>query len=224
MATYRACSPLFGQCQDNTLESSKTVDNTTAIGKMIEVTVKPNFKETILYADDDVAEKVKIFDNADITLGIDELDLMAATEMFGFTTTEVTSNSEKVKTVAEKYDTQPNYGAFGYIYGAMKERKQTYVVVVLHRAIFDLPEEKATTMGESITFSTPSISGKAYKDVDGNWRTRCFNISTLEKAKIILEKLTKFDSIADSAKVSTSGDGDSTIEIPEDEDVENPDE
>lgn len=210
MATYRACSPLFGKCEDNTIEKSKAIDSTTAIGKMVEVTVKPNIKEAVLYADDDVAEKVKIFDNADITLGIDELDLTAAKEMFGLSTAEASSN----KIIIERYDTQSNYGTFGYIYGIMKNSKRTYVAVVLHRAIFDLPEDKATTMGENITFSTPSISGKAYKDEDGNWRTRCFDISTLSDAKTILDKLMKFENTASLTSMQSADDGDVAIEVP----------
>ena len=63
--------------------------------------------------------------------------------------------------------------------------------------------------GETITFNTPSITGKAYKDEDGCWRTRVFNIKTLEKAKEILNKLI---TRAESTLIATSStNGDTTI-------------
>lgn len=213
MATYSACSPYFGKCEDNTIENSKSIETAVAIGKMIETTVKPNFKEVTLYADDAIAEQVKALDYADVTVGIDELSFEAAKDMFGFTTL---SSFKDGSLVIEKDDAQPNYGTYGYIHGVMKGGKKTYVATMLHRVLFELPEDKVTTMGESIAFSTPSISGKAYKDSAGEWRTRCFDIGTLKEAKEILEKLVKRDATTLSA-ISTASGGDSIVEIPSDD-------
>lgn len=203
MATYRACSPYFGKCEDNTIEKSKTIKNAVPIGKMVEATIKPNIKEATLYADDGVAEQVKIFDYADVTLGIDELSLEAAKDMYGW---NAESDFSDGTLIVEKDDAQPNYGTYGHIHGVIKNGKRSYVVTMLHRVIFELPEEKVTTMGESLTFSTPSITGKAYKDSAGEWRSRCFDIETLEQAKIILEKLEKRDATTLSSASITDGD------------------
>ena len=67
MASYRAFSSKFGKCETNALSDCLSVSTLVDIGKLIEVTVKPNYKEATLYADDGVAEKFRAFDYADIT-------------------------------------------------------------------------------------------------------------------------------------------------------------
>lgn len=188
MASYRAFSSKFGKCKTNLLKNSLEIDGYLDIGKLIEVTIKPNYKEAVLYADDGVAEKYKAFDYADITLGVDEISLDAASAMFGLETSQLEKFTGVTKLV-ENDEANSNYGTYGYIYGTQKNNIKTFVVVVLHRALFDIPEDKVTTKGDTVTFNTPSITGKAYPDANGEWRTRCFGIKTVEEAKIILDTI-----------------------------------
>lgn len=209
MASYKGCNPLFAKCKTNEFTDSKNVSATPKqIGKLIDITIKPNYKEATLYADDDIAEQIKEFDSADITLGVDEMDLDAFTEMFGHTSQNVKDLADG-KIITEKGDTPANFGTHGHIYAISKNNVTTFVACMLHRVKFEQPEEKVTTKGETITFNTPSITGKAYKDEDGCWRTRVFNIKTLEKAKEILNKLI---TRAESTLIATSStNGDTTI-------------
>lgn len=83
MAKFKACGSTFAKCTSNKLADSKNVGDAVTIGKMIEVTVKPNFKEALLYADDEIAEQIREFDSAEVTLNIDEIAIEAAVEIFG---------------------------------------------------------------------------------------------------------------------------------------------
>lgn len=209
MASYKGCSSLFAKCKSNEIEDSKNVSETPKkIGKLIDITIKPNYKEASLYADDEIAEQIREFDSADVTLGVDEIELDTFTEMFGHTLQSV-KDSEDEKIITEKGDTPANFGAYGHIYAISKNNVTTFVACMLHRVKFEQPEEKVATKGESITFNTPSITGKAYKDEDGCWRTRVFGIKTLAEAKTILEKLVKR---TENTLIATSStDGDTTI-------------
>lgn len=188
MARYKACYPIFGKCADNTPEKDSAIDDFVAIGKMVDVEIKPNFDEAVSYGDDGIAEQVKEFKDADITNNIDELALAAAKKMYNFDESE--DNENLIVDNAEKTS---NYGSYGYIYGRRKNGVTSYTAVMLHRVLWDLPSEKSTTKGDSITFENESLTGKAYRDRAGQWRTRMFNIATLSEAKTILQKLVKRD-------------------------------
>ncbi len=203
MAKFKACGSTFAKCTSNKLADSKTVGEPVTIGKMIEVTVKPNFKEATLYADDDIAEQIREFDSADISLNVDEIAIEAAVEIFGLT--KGTLSNYTAVYITESGDTDSNYGTYGFIYATIKDRAIAYNVYMLHRVKFEPPEDKMQSKGSDITFSTPTISGKAYNDSDGNWRTRVFGIDTLANAKKVLSELITRESTA----FSTSSTADS---------------
>lgn len=203
MAKFKACGSTFAKCTSNKLADSKTVGDAVAIGKMIEVTVKPNFKEALLYADDEIAEQIREFDSAELTLNIDEIALNAAVEIFGLKKSELKGYTAVF--VTEDGSTDSNYGTYGFIYASIKDGTTSYNAYMLHRVKFELPEDKIQTKGENIAFSTPTISGKAYKDIDGKWRTRVFEIKTLADAKKILAELVTRTSAAFTT--ASTGDG-----------------
>nr|DAO28460.1 MAG TPA: tail tube protein [Caudoviricetes sp.] len=187
MAKFKACGSTFAKCTSNKLDDSNTVGKPVTIGKMIEITIKPNYKEASVYADDGIAEQIKEFDSAELTLNIDEIALDAAVEIFGLKKSELKEYTAVF--ITEDGSTDSNYGTYGFIYASIKDGTTSYNVCMLHRVKFELPEDKIQTKGENITFSTPTISGKAYVDKDGKWRTRVFGLKTLADAKKVLAEL-----------------------------------
>ena len=171
MAKFKACGSTFAKCTSNKLADSKNVGDAVTIGKMIEVTVKPNFKEALLYADDEIAEQIREFDNAEVTLNIDEIAIEAAVEIFGLKKSELKEYTAVF--VTEDGSTDSNYGTYGFIYASIKDGTTSYNVYMLHRVKFELPEDKIQTKGENITFSTPTISGKAYTGGNTGHSCRC---------------------------------------------------
>lgn len=186
MAKYKACSVHFNKCTQNDLAHSTTVDSTgVSIGKLMDVDIKPNRAESVLYADDDVAEKVSLFKDADVTVNVDELPYAAYTALFNEAakqTTDTNAANRKSMYISDS-STNPNYGTLSYIYANMKNGVTTYTVVCYHRVMFDVPEEKNTTKGENITFEGTGLTGKAYPDQNGQWRTRVPGFTTLAAAE-----------------------------------------
>ncbi|MBQ8574825.1 MAG: hypothetical protein IJ447_02115 [Clostridia bacterium] len=189
MAGISAAKPMFAPM----LEKSKITDPSygaaQAVGKMISVEVKPQYKSGTLYADDGVAEEKKVFNYADVILNTSTLPLACAAVMFGKSNT----NPETGDDIYDNVNDEAQYGAFGYIYGQVVDKKTSYVVVFLPKVMFDVPEEKSETQGENITFQTPTINGKAYFSDAGDWRikTPC---TTMAEAIIALEsKFTSYN-------------------------------
>lgn len=206
MAKFKACGSTFAKCTSNKLDDSNTVGKPVTIGKMIEITVKPNYKEASVYADDGIAEQIREFDSAEVTLNIDEIAIDAAVEIFGLKKSELKKYTAVF--VTEDGSTDSNYGTYGFIYASIKDGTTSYNVYMLHRVKFELPEDKIQTKGENITFSTPTISGKAYMDKDGKWRTRVFGLETLADAKTVLAELVARTS--DAFTTAPAGDSSTT--------------
>lgn len=179
MAFYSACKPTFCRHASNKLTDSLKPDagKKAVLGKMIKVEVKPQYAEGELYGDNGIAESKKIFKYADISLNTTTLPWLAFECMYGITASKV---SDKTLYVDKDSDEQ-RFGTFTYVYGEVVDGVTKYIACLLHRVKFDLPEESYETTNDSITFGTPTISGKAYADESGDWRTRC-EYNTLAEA------------------------------------------
>ena len=133
--------------------------------RAIQFTVTPNFAEGSLAADDDPnAEYDKEFIDADVTLGTDTISDTWRQDMFGNT---VTSDE-----VAANKDDEPNYVGVAVIGQQKIKGVRSWVAVFLPMVKFTEPAEEFETKGSSITYKTPSISGKAKTDASGNWKYR----------------------------------------------------
>lgn len=168
MAGISAAKPMFAPMQEQTKTTDPLYGAAQAVGKMISVEVKPQYKVGTLYADDDVAEEKKVFNYADVVLNTSTLPLACAAVMFGKTNT----NPKEGEDIYDNVNDEAQYGAFGYIYGQVVDKKTSYIVVFLPKVMFDVPEEKSETQGENITFQTPTINGKAYISDSGDWRIK----------------------------------------------------
>ena len=62
------------------------------------------------------------------------------------------------------------YVGFGFVKGEMVNNVTTYVAVWIPKVKFTPPAEKCTTKGDSITWNTPTITGKGMADNAGFWR------------------------------------------------------
>lgn len=200
MARISAAKPMFAKCKTNQLEDDTPYATPEAVGKMIGVEVKPQYKTATLHADDGIAEEKKVFNYADVILNTSTLPLKVAASMYGRNVTNPEDGDEIIDNI---YD-EPNYGAFGYIYGEVVNNVTSYVVVFLPRVKFDMPEEKFETLGENITFNTPTINGKAYANKDGDWRIKKSHPSMSTAISGLSSMFTKY--------TTQSTEGDNTVE------------
>ncbi len=133
-----------------------------ALGKAISIEITPNFNEASLYADDGLAEYVKEFKDADITLGTSTIPAALHAVMFGHTVEENAITFNK--------DDQNAYVGFAVISQTINDDERKYEAIFIPKVKFSDSSDSFETKGDSVTFKTPSISGKASAEDDGVWK------------------------------------------------------
>lgn len=134
-------------------------------GKAISTAVTPNYNEVPLYADNQQTEYVSEFKNANVSIGTDRLPSEAAKIMFGHT---VAVNGEE----ASKSEDEAGYIGYGFITAEQLDGVKKYRACVLLKVKMKEGEESFETKGDSIVFKTPSLSGTASANEDGEWRIK----------------------------------------------------
>lgn len=174
MAQFKASLPVFAPIKTET-DSTITYENGAFVGKMVKTEIKPNKVEGSLYADDALAEYETEFKDADITLETSTIPAEVFVSMFGETKTEGTgSTTPKPVVLTSKAGDAPVYGGYGFISVEVVDGVRKYLMYFVHKVKFSLPSETHTTKGDSITFNTSSIEGKAVADKSGAWRTKSY--------------------------------------------------
>ena len=143
---------------------NKTYGEPFAFGKAIGVQVTPNYAEGSLMADDEQAEYDKEFNYAELSLNTSTIPLKANNIMFGHTV------DEERKNVRFNKDDQASYVGQGWISVEKVDGKRSFVGNILYKAKYTEPADDHTTQGDSIEYKTPSISGRASSDDDGDWK------------------------------------------------------
>lgn len=143
---------------------NKTYGEPFAFGKAIGVQVTPNYAEGSLMADDEQAEYDKEFNYAELSLNTSTIPLKANNIMFGHTV------DEERKNVRFNKDDQASYVGQGWISVEKVDGKRSFIGNILYKAKYTEPADDHTTKGDSIEYKTPSISGRASSDDDGDWK------------------------------------------------------
>lgn len=134
-------------------------------GKAVSTAVTPNINEADLYADNMQVESVKEFKNASVTLGVDRLPANAAQALFGHDTDEDGTETSNAN------DSAP-YVGYGFITAEMVDGIKKYRACILLKVQFAEGEESYETKGDNIVFNTPTLSGTAMSNNDGDWRVK----------------------------------------------------
>lgn len=142
--------------------------------RAIAFSVAPTFAEAALACDDDPhGEYEKEFVEADVTLGTDTVPVDVNEVLFGATASASASGTgAEVNVVTYKKDDQANEVGTAVIGDEVLHGVKKWVAVFLPRVKYADPGENFETKGSSITYKTPSITGKAYAETDGTWRKR----------------------------------------------------
>jgi hypothetical protein len=142
--------------------------------RAIAFSVAPTFAEAALACDDDPhGEYEKEFVEADVTLGTDTVPVDVNEVLFGATASASASGTgAEVNVVTYKKDDQANEVGTAVIGDEVLHGVKKWVAVFLPRVKYADPGEDFETKGSSITYKTPSITGKAYAEADGTWRKR----------------------------------------------------
>lgn len=142
--------------------------------RAIAFSVAPTFAEAALACDDDPhGEYEKEFVEADVTLGTDTVPVDVNEVLFGATVSASASGTgAETNVVTYKKDDQANEVGTAVIGDEVLHGVKKWVAIFLPRVKYADPGEDFETKGSSITYKTPSITGKAYAETDGTWRKR----------------------------------------------------
>lgn len=160
-----------------------TYSNGFRIDKAISTSVTPEYAEGSLYADNAEAEYIKEFKGAAVNAGTRSLPVIAKTVMFGH---RMTDSGEEISNA----DDGGKYVGYGFISREVKDGIKKFMACILLKVKFNEGEESFETKGDSITFKTPSISGRAtvigisYGNVKkDDWRIKSPFFDTEEEAE-----------------------------------------
>lgn len=170
MAKIGVSKPLYAIYSES--NGTVTYSDGGVLGKATEVDITINTSEdNNLYADNGIAETDRAFSDGSITIGTDDLSQEVSKAILGviekdlptiagITPPEGTTYKELV------FDDQmvTPYLGVGIIVKGQKNNKVYWRPIVFTKVMFNVPDDAATTQGESIEWQTPSLVGTILRD------------------------------------------------------------
>lgn len=139
------------------------------MGKAISASFEPNESDNNpLYANNAIAENdASNGSGGTLTLTLDHLDLDAACDLYGLTktTASVTVSSASVSGTGVKYtgtETPAPVGVAFIRWNQINDDRGNHEVVLFRRVTFKVPSVSGETLGESIEWQTPELTGDVY--------------------------------------------------------------
>ena len=147
-------------------ESSVTFSEGKRIGKGITINKSNEYSETKLYADNELAESDESFSKGTLTINTDDYGfkkedvLPVQAYLFGHEY-KPANESEPEQLIKSSSDKRPFLG-IAYIKTRKKNGELSYEVTLIYKVKFNPSAEDSKTKGESVEFSTPTITGSVY--------------------------------------------------------------
>lgn len=136
-------------------------------GKAINTSVTPNYNTAALFADNAQDEDVRELKNATVELGVNTIPIKAGEILFGHKITKDEDEDE-----VSNIDDSGSYVGYGFITAEMISGVKKYRGCFLPKVKFSEGAESYKTKGDSIEFSTPTISGTAIGNNAKDWRRK----------------------------------------------------
>lgn len=149
--------------------------------KAIRVDINLNISDSPLYADGEVAERLREFIDGTITFTPDDLSQEVRGDWLGNDTEEEKVGEETVEVLDSSTDDTQGYFGFGYIIPKVKNKVRQYRAIFFPKVQFGEPNETAETKGQNITWQTPAIEGKIMRRIDTKWK-REITVTSLDTA------------------------------------------
>lgn len=151
--------------------SNVTYSNGMVAGAAVEYTASWTTSENNpLYADNKIKENdAGTFQSGELTLGTSDLTQDISKLILGLKEATFSyGESKEVKELVYDDDMQSPYLGFGVIELHQNDDVDEYRAVFLPKVQFALPENTATTKGETVEWQTPSITGTIYRSDQEN--------------------------------------------------------
>ncbi len=164
MAIKGLAIPFLGKYENN--DGSVSYSQPTVAGAAVEYGVSwTTSDDNPLYADNAIKENDNgTFQSGELTLGTDDLTENVSKFVLGLKTKEVSYGAgKKVNVTVYDDEAKAPYFGFGIIEMHQIDNVDSFRVVFLPKVQFKLPENAATTKGESIEWQTPSITATVFR-------------------------------------------------------------
>lgn len=160
-------------------EASGVVSYTdgTLIGKAVEFSTSiETADENNLYADNAIAETDTTFGGGTLTISTDDLSQSASALILGITPSNITIGGETVSELIYNDDMVPPNLGYGTIVKKKVGGAYKYRAVILTKIKFQVPDESATTQGETIEWQTPTLTATIMRDdsTKHDWKREAF--------------------------------------------------
>ena len=167
-------------------------------GEAIETSVTPNSNEASLFGDNKQIESVAEFKNANVSLGVTKMPIIAAAVVFGH---KVNDAGEEISNAEDS----AGYVGYGFITAEMEDGIKKYRACVLYKVKFKEGEDAYSTKGDSIVFKTPTLSGIAMARDDGEWRKKSPYFNSLAEADLWIQKILNVVETCETPEASVAG-------------------
>ncbi len=178
MAIIGVSKPQYAIYAEN--NGAVTYSSGGTLGKMTEVSVEiESSEDNNLYADNGIAETDREFSGGTMTLSTDELSQEVSKAILGIkeqALEDITGIDEEGLKELIYDDTQViPYLGVGFIIKKKVAGVTKWRAVVLTKIMFSVPNDAATTQGESIDWQTSELSGTIMKDGTSThmWKREC---------------------------------------------------
>jgi phi13 family phage major tail protein len=191
MATIGVSKPYYGVYANN--DGTITYTGGEVFAKAIEFSASiDSGEDNNLYADNGIVETDRSFGGGSISVTTDEISQAASAALLGVTsrTIAVGTNPSVTELVYDDDMTVPDLG-FGIIIKKKVNGAYKYRAVFFHKIKFNIPEDAATTQGESIEWQTPTIEGTIMRDDSAKhgWKSEVTVDTEAEAEAYIKQKL-----------------------------------
>lgn len=164
MATIGVSKPYYGKYVNT--DGVITYTGGALFAKAIEYSSSiDSGEDNNLYADNAIAESDRSFNGGSLSVTTDDIEQAAAAAMLGITAKTITvGESTDISELVYDDDMEiPDLG-FGIIIKKKAGNAYKYRAVFLHKIKFNIPDDAATTQGETIEWQTPTIEGTIMRD------------------------------------------------------------
>lgn len=163
--------------------------NAIKCGKAMNTSVTPNYNEASLFADNGEDENVKELKNVSVELGVNTVPKEAVEVIFGHMVAEDGTETSNI-------NDSGSYVGYGFIVAESNSGVKKYRACLLTKVKFKEGAESYQTKGDSIVFSTPTLSGEASGNNENDWRIKSPYFDTEKECDAwILEQMGLSDQI-----------------------------
>lgn len=148
--------------------STITYTNKLSVGDAMAVNLALRFAEGRLYAEGALSEMLRMAIGGTISIGVKYIPDAAKKQMYGSAEKSRTVGSKTVKSLVTGKNDSPAYQGVSCYAPDMVDKVKKYTCFFVHCATFGQPDTQLQTLGESITFQTPTTTGEFLPDAAGD--------------------------------------------------------